>query len=66
MTDTFDPLAPFRMDSQVVVLTGASSGLGERFARILDALGATTVLVAPFALARAAYPGMRAAGAGTS
>ncbi len=46
MTDTFDPLAPFRMDSQVVVLTGASSGLGERFARILDALGATTVLAA--------------------
>ena len=37
MTDTFDPLAPFRMDSQVVVLTGANSGLGERFARILDA-----------------------------
>ena len=37
MTDTFDPLAPFRPDSQVVVLTGASSGLGERFARILDA-----------------------------
>ena len=46
MSTRLNPLAPFRMDSQVVVVTGASSGLGERFARILDALGATTVLAA--------------------
>jgi NAD(P)-dependent dehydrogenase (short-subunit alcohol dehydrogenase family) len=35
-----DPLAPFRLDGQVAVVTGASSGLGARFARVLDAAGA--------------------------
>lgn len=42
----FDPLASFRLQGKVVVLTGASSGLGERFARVVDALGATSVLAA--------------------
>ena len=46
MPDTFDPLSPFRLDGKVVILTGASSGLGARFAQVLDALGATTVLAA--------------------
>lgn len=47
MTDTaFDPLAPFSLRGKIVVLTGASSGLGVRFARVIDALGATTVLAA--------------------
>ena len=46
MSDAFDPLSPFRLDGRVVILTGASSGLGARFARVLDALGATTVLAA--------------------
>jgi NAD(P)-dependent dehydrogenase (short-subunit alcohol dehydrogenase family) len=41
-----DPLAPFRLDGKVAVLTGASSGLGARFARVLDGLGASVVLAA--------------------
>jgi NAD(P)-dependent dehydrogenase (short-subunit alcohol dehydrogenase family) len=42
----FDPLASFSLRGKVVVLTGASSGLGGRFARVIDALGATSVLAA--------------------
>ncbi|MCU1395943.1 MAG: putative oxidoreductase [Ilumatobacteraceae bacterium] len=41
-----DPLSLFRLDDQVVVVTGASSGLGERFARVLHAAGATVVVAA--------------------
>ena len=41
-----DPLAPFRLDGRVAVVTGASSGLGERFARVLDAVGARVVVAA--------------------
>src|SRR5688572_18505942 len=43
---TLDPLASFRLDGKVAVVTGASSGIGERFARVLDALGATVVVSA--------------------
>jgi len=43
---SIDPLAPFRLDGKVAVVTGASSGIGERFARVLDALGATVVVSA--------------------
>lgn len=46
MTDLIDPLAAFRLDGSVAVVTGASSGLGARFARVLDALGATVVVAA--------------------
>ncbi len=46
MTTTFDPLSTFRLDGQVAVVTGASSGIGERAARVLDALGATVVVAA--------------------
>jgi NAD(P)-dependent dehydrogenase (short-subunit alcohol dehydrogenase family) len=45
-TDAFDPLVSFSLRGKVVVVTGASSGLGERFARVVDALGATSVLAA--------------------
>lgn len=45
MTD-LDPLAPFRLDGRVVIVTGASSGLGARFARVLGAVGARVVVAA--------------------
>src|SRR3954468_18470611 len=41
-----DPLAPFRLDGKVVIVTGASAGLGTRFARVLDAVGARVVVAA--------------------
>ncbi len=42
----FDPIARFRLDGKVAVVTGASSGLGARFARVLDAAGARVVIAA--------------------
>jgi len=41
-----DPLSAFRLDDKVVVLTGASSGLGTGFAEALAAVGADLVLAA--------------------
>src|SRR5262249_56403188 len=42
----FDPLAAFRLDGRVAIVTGASSGLGAQFARVLDGAGARVVLAA--------------------
>ncbi len=41
-----DPLARFRLDGKVAIVTGASAGLGARFARVLDAAGARVVVAA--------------------
>ncbi|MEN9505140.1 MAG: hypothetical protein RI958_1066 [Actinomycetota bacterium] len=50
MSDTssggLQPLDLFRLEGSVAIVTGASSGLGHRFARVLDAVGATVVVVA--------------------
>jgi NAD(P)-dependent dehydrogenase (short-subunit alcohol dehydrogenase family) len=43
---SFDPLTSFRLDGRVAIVTGASAGLGARFARVLDAAGASVVLAA--------------------
>lgn len=41
-----DPLQQFRLDGQIAVVTGASAGLGARFARVLHAVGARVVVTA--------------------
>lgn len=45
-TAVFDPISAFRLDGRVAIVTGASSGFGERFARVLRAAGASVVLAA--------------------
>ncbi len=44
--DALEPLDGFRLDGQVVLVTGASSGLGARFARVLDSVGARVAIAA--------------------
>jgi NAD(P)-dependent dehydrogenase (short-subunit alcohol dehydrogenase family) len=41
-----DPTAKFRLDGRCAIVTGASSGLGVRFARVLQAAGAHVVIAA--------------------
>lgn len=41
-----NPLDLFRLDGRTVVVTGASSGLGDRFARVAHAVGAQVVVAA--------------------
>lgn len=41
-----NPLDLFRLDGRTAVVTGASSGLGDRFARVLHAVGANVVVAA--------------------
>ena len=41
-----DPLGAFHLDGKVALVTGASSGLGARFAQVLDAAGANVGLLA--------------------
>ncbi|MFM7126077.1 MAG: SDR family NAD(P)-dependent oxidoreductase [Actinomycetota bacterium] len=45
-TTNMGPLAAFRLDGRVAIVTGASSGLGVHFARTLHAAGARVVLAA--------------------
>src|SRR3954453_6566203 len=44
--DTLDVMSPFRLDDRIAVVTGASSGLGDRFARVLHSAGAHVVVAA--------------------
>ncbi len=46
MPSPLQPLDLFRLDGRVAIVTGASSGLGDRFARVLHAVGATVVVTA--------------------
>ena len=43
---TLDPFSSFRLDGKAVILTGASSGLGDRFARLLSSAGADVIVTA--------------------
>jgi NAD(P)-dependent dehydrogenase (short-subunit alcohol dehydrogenase family) len=46
VTVAIDLSSLFTLDGRVAVVTGASSGLGDRFARVLHAAGATVVVAA--------------------
>ena len=44
MPTDLDPLPLFRLDGRVAIVTGASSGLGDRFARVLHDSHSTAYL----------------------
>ena len=45
-TPPIDLSASLRLDDRVAIVTGASSGLGARFAQVLDAMGARVAIAA--------------------
>ena len=44
MTPVASPFSMFDLSGRVALVTGASTGLGERFARVLHSAGATVVI----------------------
>ncbi len=46
MSNSIDPFSGFRLDGRVALVTGASSGFGARFARVLAAAGARVAVTA--------------------
>ncbi|MGI9052845.1 MAG: SDR family NAD(P)-dependent oxidoreductase [Ilumatobacteraceae bacterium] len=64
IAELLDPLSRFQLDGKVAIVTGASSGLGERFARVLDAVGARVVVTARRADRLATLAGAMTATAG--
>ena len=70
-TVELDPLALFRLDGVTAVVTGASSGRGNRFARVLHSVAASVVVAARRAerllwhLAKLCTPSMIANGGGS-
>ncbi len=46
MPGALDPLQLFQLEGRTAIVTGASSGLGHRFARVLHAVGANVVITA--------------------
>ena len=46
MAESIDIITPFRLDERVCLVTGASSGIGERMARVFAAAGAKVVVAA--------------------
>jgi len=57
LAESFNPTAPFDLTGRVAIVTGASSGLGARFVRVLHGAGASVVASARRASALEALAG---------